>query len=253
MGKYFSEAAVIGVWRGATLPNRLTKTDIIAKRKSRKNAPYSSTEKTVSVYVVQSTPTSTQLGCPRRANKISAPSSCPLAESFLFWNLRQKRWREGIYGNLRVASKDLTYLIKSKLKAMKQSWMSSTVKSRCLMYLGNTNCSKYHWMTAVDARSNLKTSSQHDSMFGERCTTLSYIGDCFIVCFQQFLTWRLTLLLTSSCWLPRHMLLRCYMMLQQSPTRCLRPSSAGHWIVAPVPRGEHLTTSVQQRRSLEYS
>lgn len=47
---------------------------------------------------------SARLGCPRRANKISAPSSCPLAESFLFWNLAT-----GMYGNQRVASQDLTY------------------------------------------------------------------------------------------------------------------------------------------------
>ena len=91
-------------------------------------------------------------------------------------------WR--MYGNQRVASQDLTYeksniIIKSTLKPMfKKLDRNRQGKCPCLMYLGNTNCSRYHWMTAVDARSNLKTSSQHAWIFGEEWKAL-------------FMNWRL--------------------------------------------------------------
>mmetsp|Transcript_67421 Transcript_67421/g.160833 ORF Transcript_67421/g.160833 Transcript_67421/m.160833 type:complete len:201 (-) Transcript_67421:4275-4877(-) len=60
----------------------------------------------------------------RRAKSISAPSSWPLAESFLHWNL---------------------------------------------MYLGKTNCSKYHWITEVDPHRSLKISFICVSL--ERCSS----------------------------------------------------------------------------------
>ena len=48
-----------------------------------------------------------------------------------------------------------------------------------LMYFGNTSCSKYHWMTAVDARRSLKMSSpmRRRSLHGEWSNGCSHSAD----------------------------------------------------------------------------